>query len=467
MRLELGGRVDCSDGIFGELADVVIDPTTKGVTHLVVKAQGEPWVERLVPVELVHPGDPEHGSVRLRVTAAEVRSLPPVQEVAYLQLGDFPLDDPDWDVGIQEVYALPYYATDDLQPRPLDFPVMYDRIPKGEVEIRRASGVYSAEGHHLGHVDGFLVDRDEHITHLVLERGHLWGLRDVTIPIGALAKVETDAVTLSLTKDQAGSLPEGAVRRWPSSSLPGRRPARGTRQRPGAFAHGSGDARRGSGLAATRDRVHSTTRMKGGAMAGMENVVVVGFAEPSKAYQALTVLKQCDAEGRIALRSAAVVERTSAGELRTPEGADNVGLVGTASGSVIGMLIGVLGGPVGVLVGWGAGALMGGVFDIARAEKSDEALSALGRAIPLGSTAVIAGVEEPAVEVIDGEMAKLGGEVTRRPLDEVMDELEAAEEAAEAAAFEARRTLAEERKVEVKADFDERVGKLKEKLHVS
>jgi uncharacterized membrane protein len=199
----------------------------------------------------------------------------------------------------------------------------------------------------------------------------------------------------------------------------------------------------------------------------MENVVVVGFAEPSKAYQALTVLKQCDAEGRIALRSAAVVERTSAGELRTPEGADNVGLVGTASGSVIGMLIGVLGGPVGVLVGWGAGALMGGVFDIARAEKSDEALSALGRAIPLGSTAVIAGVEEPAVEVIDGEMAKLGGEVTRRPLDEVMDELEAAEEAAEAAAFEARRTLAEERKVEVKADFDERVGKLKEKLHVS
>lgn len=39
MRLELGGRVDCSDGTFGELADVVIDPTTKRVTHLVVKAQ--------------------------------------------------------------------------------------------------------------------------------------------------------------------------------------------------------------------------------------------------------------------------------------------------------------------------------------------------------------------------------------------------------------------------------------------
>lgn len=202
-------------------------------------------------------------------------------------------------------------------------------------------------------------------------------------------------------------------------------------------------------------------------MAGMENVIVVGFAESSKAYQALNVLKQCDAEGRIELRSAAVVERTPAGELRIPEGTDNVGLVGTASGSLIGMLIGVLGGPVGVLVGWGAGALMGGVLDIARVEKSDEALSALGRAIPPESTAVIAGVAEPAVEVIDGEMAKLGGEVTRRPLNEVMDELEAAEEAAEAAAREARRALREKRKAEVKADFDQRVGKLKQTLHVS
>jgi uncharacterized membrane protein len=202
-------------------------------------------------------------------------------------------------------------------------------------------------------------------------------------------------------------------------------------------------------------------------MAEMENVVVVGFSEPSKAYQALSVLKQCDEEGRIALRSAAVVERTAGGELHVPEGADNVGLVGTASGSVIGMLIGVLGGPVGVLVGWGAGALMGGVVDLTRVEKSDEALSVLGRAIPPGSTAVIAGVAEPAVEVIDGEMAKLGGQVTRRPLDDVMGELEAAEQAAAAAAMEARRELRDKRKAELSADLDQRVGKLKEKLHVS
>ena len=156
-----------------------------------------------------------------------------------------------------------------------------------------------------------------------------------------------------------------------------------------------------------------------------------------------------------------------AGELRIPESADNVGLVGTASGSLIGMLVGVLGGPVGVLLGWGAGAMMGGAFDVDRAVTSDEALTVLGRAIPPGSTAVIASVEEPAVEVIDAEMYTLGGEVTRRPVDEVMGELEAAEEAADAAAREARRVVREKRKAELHAGVDERVGKLKEKLHVS
>ena len=162
-----------------------------------------------------------------------------------------------------------------------------------------------------------------------------------------------------------------------------------------------------------------------------------------------------------------MVERTPEGALQIAEGADNLGPVGAASGSLIGMLVGVLGGPVGVMLGWGGGALIGGAFDIDRAVTSDEALTVLGRAIPPESTAVIASVDEPAVEVIDGEMAKLGGEVTRRSVADVMDELEAVEAAADAAAREAMRTVHEQRKAEVHADVDERMGKLKEKLHVS
>ena len=199
----------------------------------------------------------------------------------------------------------------------------------------------------------------------------------------------------------------------------------------------------------------------------MENVVVVTFTEPSKAYQALSVLKQCDADGRIELKSAAVVQRTEQGELQIPDSADNEKFVGTLSGSLIGMLIGVLGGPVGVLVGWGAGALVGGAFDIDNASTSDEALTMLGKAIPTGSTAVIADVEEPVNEVVDAEMYTLDGQVTRKSAAEVMVELDAAEQAADAAAREARKTLREKRKAEIHAGIEERTGKLKEKLHVS
>ena len=164
----------------------------------------------------------------------------------------------------------------------------------------------------------------------------------------------------------------GRVRRLPS-------PATQITARRG----GSEAVRRGIGLASTLERVRLVrdVRAKGVAMA-QENVVVVRFTEPSKAYQALSVLKDSDASGRIGLESAAVVERTAAGELPNSESADNVGLVGTASGSLIGMLVGVLGGPVGVLLGWGAGAMMGGAFDVDRAVTSDEALTVLGQAIP-------------------------------------------------------------------------------------
>jgi sporulation protein YlmC with PRC-barrel domain len=215
MRLELGTPVRCTDDTFGELADVVIDPISKRLTHLVVRPRHqEGEAPRLGPVELAEGGE-EESEISLRCTVDEVNRLEPVQEFAYLRLDEFPVEDPNWDVGVQDVLAMPYYEGD-----PLGLPsyntnvgMTYDRVPKGEVEIRRSSAVTSADGHGLGEVDGFLVDGEGQITHFILERGHLWGRREVTIPIGAVAKVETDAVTLTLSKDEVGALPSVRVHR--------------------------------------------------------------------------------------------------------------------------------------------------------------------------------------------------------------------------------------------------------------
>jgi sporulation protein YlmC with PRC-barrel domain len=221
MRLELGNRVDCIDGPLGSLRDVVIDPTRRRVTHLVVEPDREDEVARLVPIELAQPGDETTRAIGLRLTVEDAQRLAPVHDIAYLSVGDVLVDDPDWDVGIQEVLALPYYTAYDLEPIPLEFLALYDRVPKNEVELRRASSVRSADGHELGEVDGFVVDGDDQITHLVLERGHLWGRREVAIPIGAVSGVQTDAVTVGLTKDEVGALPGLRVHRLPP---PPRRP---------------------------------------------------------------------------------------------------------------------------------------------------------------------------------------------------------------------------------------------------
>jgi sporulation protein YlmC with PRC-barrel domain len=217
MRLEIGDRVRCTDGVYGELADIVIDPLEKRVTHLVVRPAQDEGEARLVPIRLAKGTDSRQREIELECTVDEAQELESVHRAAYVRVGESPAEDPDWDVGVEDVLAMPYSGAGDIAGYDAEYDenvsITYDRVPKGEVEIRRSSPVTSSDGKHLGHVDGFVVGDDEQITHLVLERGHLWRKRDVTIPIGAVSKVETDNVELSLTADQVGELPAVRVHR--------------------------------------------------------------------------------------------------------------------------------------------------------------------------------------------------------------------------------------------------------------
>ena len=217
MRLEIGDRIRCTDGVYGELTDIVIDPLEKRVTHLVVQPEQGEGAARLMPIQLAKRRDGEQREIELECTLDGAQEFESVREVAYLRLGESSAEDPDWDVGVEDVLAMPYYSGVDVLAYPGELPsqvaTYYDRVPKGDVEVRRASAVISADGHSLGEVDGFVVDADQHITHFVLERGHLWGRKEVTIPIGAVARVETDAVHVGLSKNEVGALPAVRVGR--------------------------------------------------------------------------------------------------------------------------------------------------------------------------------------------------------------------------------------------------------------
>lgn len=210
MQLKLEEHVKTRDGMSGTLADVVIDPGKRAVTHVVVRA-GEPDpTARLVPLELVSGGENPGDAVSLTCTAEEFARLESVQGYAYLPVDERPAPDSQWDVGVEDVVMMPSYQGADLGVYTAEIDpnvgVTYDRVPKGEVEIRRSSVVASSDGNDVGTVQGVVLDGGT-IGEVLVERGHLWWKRTVPVPIESVATLETNAIGLGLTKGEFAKLP--------------------------------------------------------------------------------------------------------------------------------------------------------------------------------------------------------------------------------------------------------------------
>jgi hypothetical protein len=114
--------------------------------------------------------------------------------------------------GMGSFYYLPYTSLDKT---------VYDKeeiqqIPPGELTVRRGTHVEATDGF-VGKVDEFVINPETgYITHLVMREGHLWGHKDVIIPLSALSpmgKAYQDTVFLKLDKHQIESLPTFPIHR--------------------------------------------------------------------------------------------------------------------------------------------------------------------------------------------------------------------------------------------------------------
>jgi uncharacterized membrane protein len=202
-----------------------------------------------------------------------------------------------------------------------------------------------------------------------------------------------------------------------------------------------------------------------------DNVLVVSFGEEpendTNAYQALTDLKQLDSQGQIEIAGAAVITRDPDGRVDVKTEVGNDPYVGTASGGTIGLLLGIIGGPLGVLLGGTYGALVGSLFDIDDVATTESVLGEISKQVQPTRTAVLAQVNEQSPEVIDTAMARLGGQVMRRPVFEVEQEIAAAQDAQRKAEREARSELRKARLEKNKDEAHAKVQELKSKLHRS
>jgi sporulation protein YlmC with PRC-barrel domain len=204
--IPIDANVQCTDGKCGRSTYIIVNPVKQTVTHFVVKNKDLPEnPDRLVPVDKIAQisGD----VIQLNCSRAELAEMHPFTTTRFVQKGE-----PD--------YVTAYLAGD---PNTFTHPmVAWDtwvdtvpehHIPHDELAVFRGMTVRTGEGK-VGQVDELVVDPDSgEITHLLMRRGHLWGKRDVAIPITAIDVVDADEVYLNIDNEEVKALPAVPVKR--------------------------------------------------------------------------------------------------------------------------------------------------------------------------------------------------------------------------------------------------------------
>jgi sporulation protein YlmC with PRC-barrel domain len=237
----IGAQVYCEDGGCGELVRVVVDPIKRAITHLVVEQPRSQEFGRLVPIDLVeHATEKE---LRLHCTLSHFTSLDAAEETKFVQTSTG-----QWGYRPGQMMMMPFFGLGmgmgglgmgmgglgmgmgglgmgmggmgglGMGMGGLGMggmggigamrqEVTYDKVPPGEVEVSRGQRAHATDGA-VGHVRGLVVDPADHqVTHVLLDEGHLWGKKEVSIPISAVTGVDGDGVRFNLTKAQIADLP--------------------------------------------------------------------------------------------------------------------------------------------------------------------------------------------------------------------------------------------------------------------
>jgi sporulation protein YlmC with PRC-barrel domain len=211
MEIPLQAQVECTDGVCGRSTYVLINPIVDQVTHLVVREDSSPHTEYIVPVDVV--AETIADTIRLRCSKAELEKMDPFVETTFIKEKV-----PGWysgysggTYGMGSFYYMPFVTPEITVYESVD----HQQIPPGELTVRRGTRVEATDGY-VGHVDEFVVNPENgHITHLVMREGHLWGQKDVIIPLSAMDDTREDTVFLKLDKHQIESLPTFPLhRRW-------------------------------------------------------------------------------------------------------------------------------------------------------------------------------------------------------------------------------------------------------------
>lgn len=207
MKLPVNAQVMCTDGECGRSTYVLVNPVTKKVTHLVVRATVGPHEEFLVPIDTVAAGDDQ--KIELKASIHDLSGMKPFVQTDFVEEPYERVESIQYGGPLSVPLYWPYVIPD----RTMYVPVEHAQIPEGEMAVYRGTPVYATDGY-IGRVEEFVMDPDsDNITHLVVREGHLWGRRDLSIGVSQIAAIEDSTVRLKLDKEAVAKLPEVPVSR--------------------------------------------------------------------------------------------------------------------------------------------------------------------------------------------------------------------------------------------------------------
>ncbi len=199
MDIPLKAKVYCTDGECGESTRVIVESDTKQVTHVVVKEKQSPNAERIIPLDWVV--DTDSDSIHVSGTSEELKKMDEFVERRFTAVS-VPALSPGSGM---------YMPLDRSVPTMTDVDLVHsdeERLRAGQVTLERGAKVEATDGR-VGIVDEFVVDpNDKTVSHLVMQKGHLWGKREVSIPMSDIDRVEKDVVYLKLSKYEIEALPD-------------------------------------------------------------------------------------------------------------------------------------------------------------------------------------------------------------------------------------------------------------------
>ncbi len=200
----IGAPVECSDGPFGHVRQVIVSPRQRRVLAPVVRAGFPP---RDVAVSIEYIADADDRRVKLRLDCAELECLPPIDSSGSVARAEHSLR-----YGGDEALATIHGGLGDEAARARVAAHLgaaariahQDDLAGETLPLRRGQPVWATDGH-AGRVE-LLLDPATQVCHFVFRKGWLFG-HDVIVPIDWVRQIDERGVWLVVERAALERLP--------------------------------------------------------------------------------------------------------------------------------------------------------------------------------------------------------------------------------------------------------------------